>query len=95
MTSRSVKVEPFDLVVFGAVGDLAYRKLHPALLARATSDRFSEPTRVIGVSRRPFDREASSASREPLRFCAAGAWSPAASIALVERDCGARNEEFE
>ena len=57
MASRSVKVEPFDLVVFGAAGDLACRKLHPALLRRETSDRFSEPTRVIGVSRRPFDRE--------------------------------------
>ena len=95
MALRIVKVEPFDLVVFGAAGDLAYRKLYPALLRCETSDRFNEPTRVVGVSRRPFDREASSASHEPLRLYAAGAWSPAASNALIERDGGARNEEFE
>jgi hypothetical protein len=30
MAARIVKVEPFDLVVFGGTGDLAYRKLYPA-----------------------------------------------------------------
>jgi glucose-6-phosphate 1-dehydrogenase len=95
MASRSVEVEPSDLVVFGAAGGLACRKLRPTLPRRATCDRFSEPTRVGGVSRRPFDREASSAASERPRLYAAGAWSPAASIARVERDRGAWNEEFE
>src|SRR5260370_10186341 len=58
MTARIVKVEPFDLVVFGGTGDLAYRKLYPALFHRETSEQFSEPTRIIGVSRRHFDRDA-------------------------------------
>jgi glucose-6-phosphate 1-dehydrogenase len=70
MAPKVVKVEPFDLVVFGGTGDLAHRKLYPALLHRETSDQFSEPTRIIGVSRRPFDREAFLASVEDaaLRF---------------------------
>ena len=64
MAPRIVKVEPFDLVVFGGTGDLAYRKLYPALLHREAGDQFSEPTRIIGVSRRPFDREAFLAAVE-------------------------------
>ena len=56
MAVRNIKVEPFDLVVFGGTGDLAYRKLYPALFHRERSDQFSEPTRIIGVSRRHFDR---------------------------------------
>ena len=43
MATRNVKVEPFDLVVFGGTGDLAYRKLYPALFHRERSDQFSEP----------------------------------------------------
>ena len=56
MATRIVKVEPFDLVVFGGTGDLAYRKLFPALFHRERSHQFSEPTRIIGVSRRHLDR---------------------------------------
>ena len=62
MAARFIKVEPFDLIVFGGTGDLAYRKLYPALFHREMSDQFTEPTRIIGVSRRPFDREAFRAS---------------------------------
>jgi glucose-6-phosphate 1-dehydrogenase len=58
MAARIVKVEPFDLVVFGGTGDLAYRKLYPALFHRERSEQFSEPTRIIGVSRRHMDRDA-------------------------------------
>ena len=62
MASRIVKVDPFDLVVFGGTGDLAYRKLYPALFHRERSEQFTEPTRIIGVSRRHFDRDAFRAS---------------------------------
>ena len=58
MVAHMVKVEPFDLVVFGGTGDLAYRKLYPALFHRERSEQFSEPTRIIGVSRRRIDPEA-------------------------------------
>ena len=51
MTSKIIKVEPFDLVVFGGTGDLAYRKLFPALIHRDKDDQFNEPTRIIGLAR--------------------------------------------
>src|SRR5271154_3349687 len=62
MATRIVKVEPFDLVVFGGTGDLAYRKLYPALFNRERSDQFSEPTRIIAASRRHLERDAFRAS---------------------------------
>ena len=62
MTAQIIKVEPFDLVVFGGTGDLAYRKLFPALFHRSKDGQFSEPTRIIGVSRRAMDRDAFRAS---------------------------------
>jgi glucose-6-phosphate 1-dehydrogenase len=62
MAPRIVKVEPFDLVVFGGTGDLAYRKLYPALFHRERGEQFSDPTRIIGVSRRHLDRDAFRAS---------------------------------
>ena len=52
MVSRIIKVEPFDLVVFGGTGDLAYRKLYPALFHRFIDGQLSTPTRIVGVSRR-------------------------------------------
>ena len=45
-----------------APGDLAYRKLYPALFHRERSNQFSEPTRIIGASRRHLDRDAFRAS---------------------------------
>ena len=62
MATHNVKVEPFDLVVFGGAGDLARRKLYPALFRRDLSNQFSEPTRIIGASRRRIDRDAFRAS---------------------------------
>lgn len=55
MVSRIVKVAPFDLVVFGGTGDLAYRKLFPALFNRFRDEQLSEPTKIIGTSRQTFD----------------------------------------
>ncbi len=57
MAARIVKVDPFDLVVFGGTGDLAYRKLYPALFHRDQSEQFTEPSRIIGVSRRHLSNE--------------------------------------
>ena len=62
MASKIIKVEPFDLVVFGGTGDLAYRKLFPALYHRDKSGQFTDPTRIIGVSRGEMTREAFQAS---------------------------------
>jgi glucose-6-phosphate 1-dehydrogenase len=55
MVSRIVQVAPFDLVVFGGTGDLAHRKLFPALYHRFLDGQFSQPTKIVGVSRHEFD----------------------------------------
>ncbi|MEZ5810079.1 MAG: glucose-6-phosphate dehydrogenase [Rhizobiaceae bacterium] len=51
MTSQIIPVEAFDFIVFGATGDLAERKLLPALYHRQCAGQFTEPTRIIGASR--------------------------------------------
>jgi len=51
MVSRVVPVEPFDLVVFGGTGDLARRKLIPALYRRMTDDQMPDTARIIGAAR--------------------------------------------
>src|ERR1700679_1261745 len=67
MVAKFVKVDPFDLVVFGGTGDLAYRKLYPALYHRDKSEQFTDPTRIIAVSRREVEQDVFRASvREAL-----------------------------
>ena len=51
MVSRVIPVEPFDLVVFGATGDLAQRKILPALFHRFCAGQIPEGTRLIGAAR--------------------------------------------
>jgi glucose-6-phosphate 1-dehydrogenase len=45
------------IVIFGASGDLAARKLIPALYANLTKGRLPEGTRVVGFSTSPFTDE--------------------------------------
>lgn len=51
MVSKIIPTPPFDCIVFGGSGDLAERKLLPALYQRQRAGQFSEPTRVFGASR--------------------------------------------
>ena len=44
-------VEPFDLVIFGGTGDLAMRKLLPALFHRFVGGQIPADARIIGVAR--------------------------------------------
>jgi glucose-6-phosphate 1-dehydrogenase len=53
-----VPVPPFDLVVFGATGDLSLRKLFPALLHRFLDGQIPPQSRIIGVARSEMDTEA-------------------------------------
>ncbi len=55
MTSQIIPVDPFDCIVFGGSGDLAERKLIPALYQRERAKQFSDPTRIIGASRSPMN----------------------------------------
>ncbi|MCA0424210.1 MAG: glucose-6-phosphate dehydrogenase [Proteobacteria bacterium] len=52
MAARIIAVAPFDLVVFGATGDLAQRKLIPALFNRDRHGQVPPEARIIGASRR-------------------------------------------
>jgi glucose-6-phosphate 1-dehydrogenase len=58
MTSRVIPVDPFTLVVFGGTGDLAQRKILPALYFRDAAGQLPTAARIIGISRRPMDRAA-------------------------------------
>ncbi|MEM1345666.1 MAG: glucose-6-phosphate dehydrogenase [Pseudomonadota bacterium] len=58
MVARVVPVEPFDLVVFGATGDLARRKLIPALYHRMRDGQMPPEARVIGAARSKMDADA-------------------------------------
>jgi glucose-6-phosphate 1-dehydrogenase len=58
MTTRIIPVDPFDLVVFGATGDLAQRKLLPALFHRDLDGQIPAEARIIGASRRAMTADA-------------------------------------
>ena len=66
MSSQIIPVDPFDYVVFGGNGDLAERKLLPALYHRDHDGQMPQDSRIIGASRthisdeeyRAFAREA-------------------------------------
>jgi glucose-6-phosphate 1-dehydrogenase len=51
MTAHIIPVPAFDYVVFGATGDLALRKLMPALAARDRDGQIPAGSRIIAVSR--------------------------------------------
>ena len=57
MSSRTIQVSPFDLVVFGGTGDLAARKLLPALFQRDRAGQLPDAGRIIGVSRRALGHD--------------------------------------
>jgi glucose-6-phosphate 1-dehydrogenase len=58
VTAQTIPVDPFELVVFGGTGDLAYRKLLPALFLRDRAGQIVGPSRIIAVSRRHMTDEA-------------------------------------
>jgi glucose-6-phosphate 1-dehydrogenase len=57
MATQILRVERFDLVVFGGTGDLSYRKLYPALYRRHSDGQLTKETRIIAVSRQRISRE--------------------------------------
>ena len=58
MTAQIIPVQSFDLAVFGGTGDLAMRKLLPALYHRDADGQLPADARVIGISRQPLDAKA-------------------------------------
>ena len=50
VTAQIQPVEVFDLVIFGGTGDLALRKLLPALFHRFADGQIAPGSRVVGLS---------------------------------------------
>ena len=50
-------LQAFDLILFGGTGDLAMRKLLPALYRRHAAGQFAAGSRIIGVARGALSRE--------------------------------------
>jgi len=55
MVARVIPVDPFDLVIFGATGDLAQRKILPALCRRFADGQMPAGARIIGAARSEID----------------------------------------
>jgi glucose-6-phosphate 1-dehydrogenase len=53
LSTRIIPVEPFDFVVFGGTGDLARRKLLPALYHRLRDGQIPSGARIVAASRDP------------------------------------------
>jgi glucose-6-phosphate 1-dehydrogenase len=58
MVSRVIPVDPFDLIIFGATGDLARRKILPGLFHRFAVGQMPEQARIIGAARSEMDSAA-------------------------------------
>lgn len=56
--SQFIPADPFDLVIFGGTGDLARRKLLPALYRRDRDGQFSDDSRIFASSRRDMGHDA-------------------------------------
>ena len=55
MVSRVIPVDAFDLVIFGGTGDLARRKIYPALYHRFRDGQMPAEARVVGAARSDYD----------------------------------------
>ena len=62
--AHSSPLPPFDLVIFGGSGDLALRKLLPALFHRYRDGQIVDGTRIVGIAR---DARSDEAYREQVR----------------------------
>jgi len=62
--SKIIVVDPFDYVVVGGTGDLAKRKLFPALYHRELDGQLPDEARIIGVARSELTRDAFKAQVE-------------------------------
>jgi len=74
MVVRTIPVDSFDLVIFGATGDLALRKIMPALYRRFLAGQMPHDARIIGAARSEMtDTQFRDTVRAAIREHAAGA----------------------
>ncbi len=55
--ANNLKLDPFDVVLFGATGDLAKRKLVRALFRRAVAGQIPPGSKIIGLARADLSNE--------------------------------------
>ncbi|MDD9910510.1 MAG: glucose-6-phosphate dehydrogenase [Ahrensia sp.] len=55
MSRQIIPVDPFDYIIFGGTGDLAQRKLLPALFQRDLDRQLPDECRLIGAARSQHD----------------------------------------
>jgi glucose-6-phosphate 1-dehydrogenase len=56
--AKLVPVEVFDLIIFGGTGDLAMRKLLPAMYHRDRDGQVKDGSRIIAAGRSPLEQDA-------------------------------------
>lgn len=54
MTTNGITPPPVAIVIFGATGDLAHRKLYPALASLAHRGQLATPCVIVGVARTEY-----------------------------------------
>lgn len=73
VASQVAPMAPFDLVIFGGTGDLALRKLLPALFHRYIDGQIVDGTRIVAIARdQRSDDEYRNRVRDALKPIAAG-----------------------
>jgi glucose-6-phosphate 1-dehydrogenase len=55
--AKLIPVEAFDLIIFGGTGDLAMRKLLPALYHRHRDGQFTRDSRIVAAGRTAYSRK--------------------------------------
>ncbi|HCK85060.1 MAG TPA: glucose-6-phosphate dehydrogenase [Hyphomonadaceae bacterium] len=85
-----IPVPSFDLVVFGATGDLSLRKLFPALLHRFLDGQIPAQSRIIGVARTAMDTDGFRALVRESR----GKFAPGACVDEAKCDDFLRHLEY-
>jgi glucose-6-phosphate 1-dehydrogenase len=58
MVARVIPVDCFDLVIFGATGDLSRRKILPGLYRRWKEGQIPEGSRIVGAARSEMESDA-------------------------------------
>lgn len=57
MVAKTIPVSAFDLVIFGATGDLARRKILPGLFKRYQAGQITNESRIVGSARSEMDTQ--------------------------------------
>lgn len=77
--AKFVPVDEFEIVIFGATGDLSRRKLLPALYHRWVDGQIPETSTIIGTARSEMDTKAYRAlAREACEAASGKSWDLAA-----------------